>query len=231
MAGDFLTKVNGEKSFEEVAEELGLTKRVANDIKESSLAIPGVSNPNSIAKWLFDDASNEGDISSIIDIDGSYYVARISSIQPEGLSDVEDVRPDIEGIILGEKKSKKLYAKMNDALGKSANADELASQLEITPVAIPAASFTNSNMPYVGQDRVITGTIFGLPVGGQSGIITGEKAVAVVYLNNDNQYEATDAKELKVQITDQSKQEIQQRSRQTIIDKGNVVDLRYRFYN
>jgi hypothetical protein len=78
---------------------------------------------------------------------------------------------------------------------------------------------------------VITGTIFGLPVGDQSDIIIGERAVAVVYLNNDNQYEATDAKDLKTQITDQSKQEVQQKSRQIIIDNGNVVDLRYRFYN
>ena len=231
MAGDFLTKVNGEKSFEEVAEELGLTKRVANSIKESSLAIPGVNNPNSIAKWLFDDASNEGDVSSIFDIDGSYYVARITNIKPEGLVDIEEVRPVIEEIILGEKKSEKLFAKMNNALGKSTNADELAGQLETTPLSIPAASFTNSSLPYVGQDRVITGTIFGLPVGGQSDIIIGERAVAVVYLNNDNQYEATDAKDLKTQITDQSKQEVQQKSRQIIIDNGNVVDLRYRFYN
>ncbi|NBV57373.1 MAG: peptidyl-prolyl cis-trans isomerase, partial [Bacteroidetes bacterium] len=231
MAGDFLTKVNGEKSFEEVAEELGLTKRVANSIKESSLAIPGVSNPNSIAKWLFDDASNEGDVSSIFDIDGSYYVARITNIKPEGLVDIEEVRPVIEEIILGEKKSEKLFTKMNVALDKSANADELAGQLETTPISIPAASFTNSSLPYVGRDRVITGTIFGLPVGGRSDIIIGERAVAVVYLNNDNQYEATDAKDLKTQITDQSKQEVQQKSREIIIDNGDVVDLRYRFYN
>ncbi len=77
---------------------------------------------------------------------------------------------------------------------------KLAGQLETTPISIPAASFTNSSLPYVGRDRVITGTIFGLPVGGQSEIIIGERAVAVVYLNNDNQYEATDAKDLKTRL-------------------------------
>lgn len=231
MAGDFLTKVNGEKSFEEVAEELGLTKRVANGIKESSLAIPGVSNPNLIAKWLFDEATNEGDLSSIIDIDGNYYVARITNIKVEGLADIDEGRSEIEDILLDQKKSEKLHARMYEALKKSSNSDELANELETTPVSIPAASFTNSSIPYIGRDLVISGTIFGLKVGGKSNIIKGERAVAVVYLNNDNQYEATDAEDLKLQITDQIKQEIQQKLRNTIVEKGEVVDLRYRFYN
>ena len=231
MAGDFLTKANGDKSFEEVAEELGLTKRVANDIKESSLAIPGVSNPNSIAKWLFDDASNEGDISSIIDIDGNYYVARITNIKAKGLADINEERSEVENILLDQKKSEKLYARMNEALKKSSNADELANELEISPVSIPAASFNNSSIPYIGRDLIISGTIFGLPVGGKSDIIKGERAVALVYLNNDNQYEATDAEDLKVQITDQVKQEMQQKSRKILIENGEIIDLRYRFYN
>lgn len=231
MAGDFLTKANGDKSFEEVAEELGLTKRVANDIKESSLAIPGVSNPNSIAKWLFDDASNEGDISSIIDIDGNYYVARITNIKAKGLADINEERSEVENILLDQKKSEKLYARMSEALKKSSNADELANELEISPVSIPAASFNNSSIPYIGRDLIISGTIFGLPVGGKSDIIKGERAVALVYLNNDNQYEATDAEDLKVQITDQVKQEMQQKSRKSLIENGEVIDLRYRFYN
>ena len=231
MAGDFLTKANGDKSFEEVAEELGLTKRVANDIKESSLAIPGVSNPNSIAKWLFDDASNEGDISSIIDIDGNYYVARITNIKAKGLADINEERSEVENILLDQKKSEKLYARMSEALKKSSNADELANELEISPVSIPAAYFNNSSIPYIGRDLIISGTIFGLPVGGKSDIIKGERAVALVYLNNDNQYEATDAEDLKVQITDQVKQEMQQKSRKILIENGEVIDLRYRFYN
>ena len=231
MAGDFLTKVNGDKSFEEVAEELGLTKRVANDIKESSLAIPGVSNPNSIAKWLFDDASNEGDISSIIDIDGNYYVARITNIKAKGLADINEERSEVEKILLNQKKSEKLFARVSEALKKSSSADELANKLEISPVSIPAAYFNNSSIPYIGRDLIISGTIFGLPVGGKSDIIKGERALALVYLNNENQYEATDVEDLKVQITDQVKQEMQQKSRKILIENGEVIDLRYRFYN
>ena len=53
----------------------------------------------------------------------------------------------------------------------------------------------------------------------------------MIYLNNDNQYEASDSKDLKMQLKNQSKQDMQQKIRQTIIEKANVVDLRYRFYN
>ena len=231
MAGEFLSKVNGDKSFEEVAEELGLTKRVANKINESKLAIPGISNPNPIAKWLFNDATNEGDVSSIIDIDGSYFVARVTNIKSEGLIDIEEIRTDVEAILVNEKKSEKLFSKLDDALNDSNTPDDLAKKLETTPVSIPAASFAKSSLPYIGSDLIISGTIFGLPVGSQSEIIRGERALAVVYLNNDNQYEASDVKVLKSQITDQSKQDMQRKIRETMIEKANVVDLRYRFYN
>jgi hypothetical protein len=120
---------------------------------------------------------------------------------------------------------------MSEALKKSSSADELANKLEISPVSIPAAYFNNSSIPYIGRDLIISGTIFGLPVGGKSDIIKGERALALVYLNNENQYEATDVEDLKVQITDQVKQEMQQKSRKILIENGEVIDLRYRFYN
>tara|TARA_B100001063_G_scaffold82274_1_gene76658 strand:+ start:2921 stop:5059 length:2139 start_codon:yes stop_codon:yes gene_type:complete len=231
MAGEFLSKINGDKSFEEVAEELGLTKRVANKINENTLAIPGISNPNPIAKWLFNNSTKEGDISSIIDINGSYFVARVTHVKPDGLVDIEEVRTIIDEILLNEKKSDKLFSKLDVALNNSNTPEELAEKLETNPVSIPAASFSSSSIPYIGSDQIITGTIFGLPVVTKSEIIRGERALAVVYLNNDNEYEASDVEVLKLQNTDQSKQDFQQKVRQTIIENADVVDLRYRFYN
>ena len=231
MAGEFLSKINGDKSFEEVAEELGLTKRVANKINENTLAIPGISNPNPIAKWLFNNSTKEGDVSSIIDINGSYFVARVTHVKPDGLVDIEEVRTIIDEILLNEKKSDKLFSKLDVALNNSNTPEELAEKLETNPVSIPAASFSSSSIPYIGSDQIITGTIFGLPVVTKSEIIRGERALAVVYLNNDNEYEASDVEVLKLQNTDQSKQDFQQKVRQTIIENADVVDLRYRFYN
>ena len=231
MAGEFLSKTTGEKSFEEVAEELGLTKRVAYDISEKFLSIPGVSNPNPIAKWLFDAKTQEGDVSSIIDIDGSYFIARLVQVKEKGLATVEDVRSEVEPILLNKMKAKKLVEKFNDAMSSTKNADELAQAMAIEPVVLPAASFSSANIPYVGLDQIVAGTIFGLNVGEQSNVIEGENTVAVIYLNNDNTYEATDISVTKEQITDRSKQEIQQKLRSTIEQKANISDWRYRFYN
>ena len=231
MAGEFLSKTTGEKSFEEVAEELGLTKRVAYEISEKFLSIPGVSNPNPIAKWLFDAKTQEGDVSSIIDIDGSYFIARLVQVKEKGLATVEDVRSEVEPILLNKMKAKKLVEKFNDAMSSPKNADELAQAMAIEPVVLPAASFSSANIPYVGLDQIVAGTIFGLNVGEQSSVIEGENTVAVIYLNNDNTYEATDISVTKEQITDRSKQEIQQKLRSTIEQKANISDWRYRFYN
>jgi peptidyl-prolyl cis-trans isomerase D len=230
-AGELLTKANGDKSFEEVAESLGLTKRIANKITEENRAISGLTDGNKVARWLFDSKTKVGDISAILDLDGSYAVAKVTKIRKEGIPEAEDLRGELETIVRNELKAKDLLPKMEEAFEKAKTADALAKALNTTVIAAPAASFVSGSLAYVGQDERIIGTILGTPAGKSSGAIAGKNAVAVVFVNNLNQYEPADLKSLKMQLAMENSQSVQGDIKQALSKKAEVKDTRYKFYD
>jgi peptidyl-prolyl cis-trans isomerase D len=231
IAGELLTKVNAKKSFEEVSEALGLTKRVANKISEKNRTIAGLENSSKVTRWLFDENTKEGDMSSIIDLSGSYVVALVSKVREQGLPEATELRGELENMVRNELKAKDLLPKMEEALAKSKTIDGLAKAMNTTVMSAPAASFNSGSLPFIGQDEKIIGTILGTPVGKFSKAIEGKAAVAVVYVNNENQYEATDLKSLKMQLKMESAQSAQGEVKMALEKKADVKDTRYKFYD
>jgi len=230
-AGEFLAKANGDQSFEEVAESMGLTKRVANKITEENRFIAGLKESDKIAEWLFKDETEEGNVSGIIDVDGSLVVAKVSKVREEGFPPAEDLRDEIETIVKTEKKAEILAPKMEDALATAKSADDLSKALNAVVTPIPAASFNSGSLPYIGQDYKIIGSILGTPAGKNSKVIKGKTGVAVVYVNNANEYKAENITALKSQIQQESKQSAAGAARNALNKKANVKDQRYKFYN
>jgi peptidyl-prolyl cis-trans isomerase D len=230
-AGELLTKVNSEKSFEEVAEELGLTKRVANRITEDARAIPGFSNSNKIAQWLFNAETEEGAMSDILDLDGNYVVARVSKVRDAGLPAAEDLRTEVEVAVLNQKKAELLIPKMEKALENAQTADELAKALNTRVNQAPAISLNTGSIPYVGQDNKLVGSILGTTTSGNTGVVDGENAVSVAYVNAVNASEPTNLEAIKDQVKRESSQAAQGGIRPALTNKAEVKDQRYRFYD
>jgi len=232
-AGEFLGKVNGEQSFEEVAESMGLGKRVANKITEENRTIPNITESDKIAEWLFNSSTEEGSVSGVIDVDGSLVVARVSKIREEGIPNAEDLRGEIEIIIKNQKKAEILLPRMNAALATAETADELSNALNAVITPVPAASFNTGSLPNIGQDYKIIGSILGTPVGKHSNAIEGTTGVAVVFVNNANEYDAESLDSLKDQMQRTSAQNTQggNEVQAALIKKAEVKDQRYKFYN
>lgn len=230
-AGEFLSKATGNQSFEELAENMGLTKRVASKITEENRSIPGISQADKIAKWLFENKTNEGTVSPILDVDGSYVVAKVTKIRKEGLPDADELRGEVELILKNKKKAAVLLPKINDALANSTTAEDLSKILNAVITPVPAASINTGSLPYIGQDYRVIGSILGTAVGTNSAAIEGNTGVAVVYVNNANEYQAEDIKSLKTQIQMESKQNATGGIRNALTEKANVIDQRYKFYN
>ena len=230
-AGEFLGKVTGDQSFEEVAESMGLGKRVANKITEENRTIPNITESDKIAEWLFNSSTEEGSVSGVIDIDGSLVVARVSEVREKGLPSSEDLRGEIELIVKNQKKADILLPKMKAALATTETADELSNALNAVITPVPAASFNTGSLPNVGQDYKIIGSILGTPVGKHSDVIEGTTCVAVVFVNNANEYNANNLEMVKEQIHQESEQSIQRGVETALIEKAEVKDQRYKFYN
>ncbi|MDA8886022.1 SurA N-terminal domain-containing protein [Bacteroidia bacterium] len=231
LAGQVLTKVNGEKSFEEVVEELGLPKGVASKITEKERTISGIPNASKVARWLFAPETEEGDISDIIDLNGSYVVARVSKVNEEGLPTADDLRSEVETYVRNGKIAETLALKMKEALASATSAENLATALDAVVSPVPAASFKGGSLPYVGSDGAVSGAIFGTPAGAHSDVIQGRSALAVVYVNNENEYQTDDLGAVKQQISTELKQTAQNSIREALEEKSKVKDLRYKFYD
>jgi peptidyl-prolyl cis-trans isomerase D len=230
-AGELLTKVNSEKSFEEVAEELGLTKRVANRITEDARAVPGFSNSNKIAQWLFNAETEEGTMSDILDLDGNYVVAKVAKVRDAGLPAADVLRTEVEVAVLNKKKAAVLIPKMEKALESTKTADELAQALNIKVNQAPAISLNTGSIPYVGQDNKLVGSILGTAPSGNTGVVDGENAVSVAYVNAVNTSEPTNLEAIKDQVKRESSQAAQGGIRAALTKKAEVKDQRYRFYD
>ncbi len=230
-AGEFLSKATGSQSFEEVAESMGLTKRVASKVTEDNRFIPGLPQSNKIAQWLFDNDTEEGTVSGIIDVDGSYVVAKVSKVREAGLPSAEDLRSDVELLVKNQKKAEILVPKMKNALANAKTADELSKAVDGIVTPVPAASFNSGNLQYIGQDYKIVGTILGTPVGQHSDVIEGKNGVAVVFVNNANEYTPSNIEMLQEQVQQEAKQSATGTIRNALTEKAEVKDQRYKFYN
>lgn len=230
-AGEFLSKATGSQSFEEIAESMGLTKRIASKITEDNRFIPGLAQSNKVAQWVFDNDTEEGTVSNIIDVDGSYIVAKVSKVREEGLPSADDLRSDVELLVKNQKKAEILMPKMKDALANAKTADELSKAVNGVVTPVPAASFNSGNLQYIGQDYKIVGTILGTPAGQNSDVIEGKNGVAVVFVNNANAYTPSNLAALKDQVQQEAEQTATGSIRTALTEKAEVKDQRFKFYD
>jgi peptidyl-prolyl cis-trans isomerase D len=231
QAGEFISKLGGEKTFEEIAENMSITKRVASKINERDRRVSGITNGNIVARWLFDDKTDEGDVSTIMDIDDKYIVARCTKIREAGLPEGDEARNLVEILVRNEKKGKILKEKFDAAFEKTQDPEKLAKELGTIVSEIPAASFASGNLPYVGQDPVLVGTIFGTLVGKNSGVVIGKTGVAVVYVKSENQFDMPKLEDKKREMTDMNGQQYAGQIDQILLKIADVKDLRYKFYD
>ena len=119
-----------------------------------------------------------------------------------------------------------------EAYDNASSAEDLASALETQVTPIPVISFSSGSLPYVGFDNIMIGTVFGVPVGQNSGVVVGETGVYVVYVNNENQYEMpSDIGVKQMEITDMYNQGVDAEVEQSLLKLGDVQDQRYKYFD
>jgi hypothetical protein len=71
----------------------------------------------------------------------------------------------------------------------------------------------------------------GTPVGKRSEVVEGKGAVAVVFVNNENQYDPADVASLKMLLKMENSQGIEGDIQMALNKKADVKDTRYKFYD
>ncbi len=230
-ANTFLSLARNAKDFGKAAESQGLSKRVAYGIKETDISIAGISEPKQMIRWVYDDKTAEGAVSDMMSFNTNYVIAKCVKLKKEGLPTIEEIRSILELAVRNTKKASQLETKFNSALAKSKNMDQLATNVKSIAMLIPEQLFINDNVPGVGYDLKVLGTLFGTKTGAFSKVIKGDNGVYVVWVNNVNKpQEPANFDEQQKMNTDQLKTSVDGGVMDALRKKAAIKDLRYKYF-
>jgi peptidyl-prolyl cis-trans isomerase D len=229
QASAFSSSLRGNNDFDAVAEEQGLSKRIADDIRHMDNTIPGIEYPRSVIQWAFAERTKVGSISPIFDLDGRFVVARVAAIKEEGIPALKDIRDDIMAIAVNEKKAELLIAEFNNASGSTF--DEKANALGWEVRNADNVRFNTTNLQGFGQEPQVIGSIFALQENQRSAPVKGNAGVFVVeVVNLVPAVEPTDIAVQQVQMLNTFRNRVPNEAFRALRESADIKDNRHMFY-
>ena len=189
-ASEFAGRNTNPKAFDEGVKEMGLSKRVAANIKPNDFIIDGIGPSREVIRWVYE--AKKGEISAILSLDNSYLVAKLTDIQEKGLAKPDaNMRPMLEASVRAEKKAKVLKEKY-----KNVTSLDALSQTTGLPVQ-PVDSFNagSTYLPYLGAEPKVVGYAFysGFKPNTVSPAIQGQDGIFFISLTYREEAPATAA--------------------------------------
>jgi peptidyl-prolyl cis-trans isomerase D len=230
-ASEFVSKANNKESFDKAAEEMGIVKRVAENIKEVDRNIVGINNTKEIIRWAYNDKTKEGNVSKPFEIENKFVVAILTEIREKGYATLEQVKPQIEIGARRDKKAEMFINEINQAMAGGANIDAVASKLNTGVENADNVNFGAFAIPGMGREPRVLGTIFATKQGATSKPVKGETGVFVVSPQSFTEpTQVSDYNPYKTQLSGALSNRAAGEVFDALKDKANVIDNRGKFY-
>jgi len=227
----FRGKSTNMAKFEEQAQEYGLDPRIVPDISKDQRTIPGLDYAIRIIAWTFD--AEEGDVSSIFEIEDKYIVATLTEVKEEGYADFESVKNEIELEVKKLKKAEIISTRLEEKVTSAQELTDIASASDgLTVSEASQVRFANSYVTGIGMEPYIVGTSMFLPEEQITGPFSGENGVFVLKVTNRDVPDpegdlSAAANRLQFTIQARSSRE----AYNAMIRKADVQDHRLRMYS
>ena len=220
-----LTKDN----FDQQVKKDGFKKQTATDVSGTAASVMGIPSARDLVRWAF--GAEKGDISDKIYTEGDQYVvARLVQIKPKGFLSLEDVKKQIQPMVLNQVKGKQLTAKLQAALSGSATMDQVAQKSGTTVMPIQNMVFANPVIPGSSAEYKLIGTVFGSQPNKLSKPVAGQTGVYVFDVDSfTNPPPLTDALRIKQQLGQALMQRADAQIFEALKDKANVKDYRAKY--
>lgn len=228
QASNFASRLRQTRDFDETTSELGLSKRVVENIRPMDASIPGIENPREIIRWAFDRNTREGNFSRIFDIDGRFIIATVTDITEEGIPSLEDIREEIMAIALRDKKYNQIATRM---LQQNSNLEAIAAEFNTEVMEAEDITFTTVNLPGTGAEPRVVGAVFALPVNTLSQPIKGNNGVFVAeVVRRDEPVVPQDLEPTRRQLRTAFANRVQFEVFQALRNNADIEDNRSEFY-
>jgi peptidyl-prolyl cis-trans isomerase D len=124
------------------------------------MGLPGIDDSRDIVRWAFSKEVKLGAISDVKEFGNKFVVATLKKIHPKGIAPLEDIKEGIEASVKKEKKVQMLAAKMKEVQTKDLY--ELAIRLNAKVDTASDITFYTYNIPGIGREPNLIGTVFSL---------------------------------------------------------------------
>ncbi len=170
------------EAFDKAVQDSGYVLRTSEYSRTSDFSLPGVEEGREIIRWSFGDEIVDGTVSQVYELtaENKNVVVLVRQVRNKGIAPLEQVKDFIKPFVIKEKKADMLYEQMNAAKVGSASIEEIAGKLNIPVDTVDMVSFASPNVPMIGPEPKVVGTIFGTEPGKISRTIRGEAGIFVV---------------------------------------------------
>lgn len=214
-------------AFDSAIVKSGLSKRIADNMRENDRNIAGLDQPREMIRWAYQ--AKVGDLSKIFTFGDKYVIAKLTDIREKGILPLDVVRDQVTVEARRVKKGEMLTEKMNASGGKSV--DEIAQKINAIAADAENVSFANPYIQGLGSEPKIVGTVFGMKANTMSKPIAGDNGVCVVFVNAFTEPQpTTDYSSNARSMADQRKSRSDYEVLNSLKEMAGIQDNRGRFY-
>lgn len=209
--------------FERTVNDEALVKRVAS-VRANDQTVGGMPQSRELARWAFNGKS--GDVSEVKEFGNNFVVATITAVRKQGVAPFEQVRNEVQALLVREKKGELLAQRMTGAASVAALAEQLGTEV----LSNDEVNFRGFMAPEVGFDPAFPGGVSGIPASGTvSKPIVGRIGVYAAEIQSERE-EPTDVAVEKARLTAEAQQSTFMSVYEAFLDMSDIQDTRYRFY-
>ena len=174
QAGKFAAENSNSEQFDQSAMENNLSKRIADNLLESSQTISGLDNPREMIRWAYE--AQVGQVSDVMEFGNKFVVATLTQVKEEGMQELEEVRASVEVIVRNEKRAEMLINQLSGVTDLNTLSGDYAVEVK----TVEGMTFNNNNVAGLGEDAAFVGAAFAVPEGAVTAAFAGLNAVYVV---------------------------------------------------
>jgi peptidyl-prolyl cis-trans isomerase D len=228
-ASDFMGQNNTAELFDKAVEKQKLNKRLAENIKESDKALPGLDNAKELVRWVY--SAKKGEVSpQVFSFKDKFVVAKLTGIRNKGTLPLEEVREEVIVKARQSKKADEFIKEFNTKAAGARSIDDYASKLGLKVEEAAKINFASFNAGTLGREDALIGTAAGLKQGQISKPLSGETGVFVVVVTGyEDGTTPFDAKVMRQQTEQMLSGRADYEVYNALREKANIEDHRAKF--
>jgi peptidyl-prolyl cis-trans isomerase D len=187
-----------------------------------------LNNARALVRWVYE--AKKGEVSKVIDVDGRYVIAVLTSVREKGISPLDAVRKQVEMEAIKEKKAEKFLAEISSKAGSASSIEQYAQAMGLPIDTARNITFAGPYIPKSGRESELVGKLSVSKSGTLVKPMKGENGVVVAQLNKLTEAPAvTDYKQAAMQISQQMTGRVDYEMFEALKEKANIEDNRANF--